>query len=48
VAATLRSPVAPCLFEGDGSELAAVGQSVFVLDPTSGSAPASVLYRIRS
>lgn len=48
VAATLRSPVAPCLFEGDGSELAAVGQSVFVLDPTSGSASASVLYRIRS
>jgi hypothetical protein len=48
VTATLRSPVAPCLFEGDGSELAAAGQSVFVLDPTGDPAAGGVLYRIRS
>jgi hypothetical protein len=48
VSATLRSPVAPCLFEGDGSELAAAGQSIFVLDPTGDPAAGGVLYRIRS
>jgi hypothetical protein len=48
VTATLRSPVAPCLFEGDGAELAAAGQSVFVLDPTGDPAAGGVLYRIRS
>jgi hypothetical protein len=48
VTATLRSPVAPCLFEGDGSELAAAGSSVFVLDPTGDPAAGGVLYRIRS
>jgi hypothetical protein len=45
--ATLASPVAPCLVAADGSELAAVGDKVFVLDPTStGGGPGSVLYRI--
>jgi hypothetical protein len=48
VTATLKSPVAPCLFEGDGSELAAAGQSIFVLDPTGDPAAGGVLYRIRS
>ncbi len=45
-AATLPSPVAPCLVAADGSELAAVGDSVFVLDPASTFGPGSVLYRI--
>jgi hypothetical protein len=48
VTATLRSPVDPCLFEGDGSELATAGQSIFVLDPTGDPAAGGVLYRIRS
>ncbi len=44
---TLSSPVAPCLVAAGGSELAAVGDGVFVLDPTStGGGPGSVLYRI--
>jgi hypothetical protein len=43
--ATLRSPVKPCLTEG-GSQLAVVGHSIFVLDPTDASVPAGVLYRI--
>jgi hypothetical protein len=46
--ATLPSPVVPCLVATDGSEIAAVGDHVFVLDPTETSGPGSVLYRITS
>ena len=43
---TLHSPIEPCLTENNGSQLAVVGRSVFVLDATGAAAPASVLFRI--
>ena len=43
---TLKSPIEPCLTEGNGSQLAAVGPFVFVLDATGSLSPAGVLYRV--
>jgi hypothetical protein len=45
VATSLKSPIDPCLYGANGSQLASVGRSVFVLDPSDGGA-VSVLFRV--
>jgi hypothetical protein len=45
VAASLKSPLRPCLYGANGSQLASVDRSVFVLDPTD-SIGGSLLFRV--
>jgi hypothetical protein len=45
IATSLKSPINPCLYGANGSQLASVGRSVFVLDPTQASG-GSVLFRV--
>jgi hypothetical protein len=45
VATNLKSPINPCLYGANGSQLASVGRSVFVLDPTDAGG-SSVLFRV--
>jgi hypothetical protein len=47
VAASLKSPISPCLYGADGSQLASVSRSVFVLDPTD-TVGGSLLYRVET
>ena len=44
--AVLKTPIEPCLYGADGSQLTSVNGSVFVLDPTQMNSPPSVLYRV--
>jgi hypothetical protein len=45
IATSLKSPINPCLYGANGSQLASVGRSVFVLDPTDAGGN-SVLFRV--